>query len=318
MGSLLVLDSAVNGYILSRVRHEMGKKSDQMKTESWETRFGNLEKSHGDTVPRLVRIEERFASLVSGLKIAGFVLLGLLSWGGTQLYILNGNVSRLGGQVSSLTPRALSDLFTNATENKENIARNAQLAAVLVSSARQSSLRSNKKELAISSAQLSQLVTRHSDVPELWQASAQLASYRSELENTLPANLPDCRDTTPIQKSNLGELVSKTADYSDTKITPYVYANCKQNMDDFNELIKKNPHMEYKSPTGQITLMTASYIFQSSLIIYNGDRLLPDTVLEFKNCVFQLELKREPGDRSQKLVLALLSSDLKDVSLPKI
>jgi hypothetical protein len=292
-------------------------------TVSWEPRIAKLEKHSEDIGPRIVALEERSKTWATVLGFAAVILIGLLGWGGSQLYTLNANVGKLSGQVSSLTPKAISDLFAADTNNKEIIARNAQLAAALISSARKSSLRSNKKELAISSLALSQLVTRHSDISELWQASAQLASYRSELASSISANLPNCKDVAPKQKSNWEELLKEQAspgshlDYPDTKITPYIYANCKQNLNEFDELIKKNPHLEVQ-PLGSHpgTVITAPYIFESSLISYDSNRSLPDTILEFRDCVFQLEVMQEPIERSQELVLALLTSDTRDVKLP--
>jgi hypothetical protein len=291
--------------------------------DSWEPRIGKLEKALEKLGPKVTALEERAKIWAKILGFAAFVLIGVLSWGGVQLFTLNGSVSKLTGQVSSMTPRAISELFATDTSNKETIARNAQLAAALVASARNSSLRSNKKELAVSGLRLSQLVTRHSDVPELWQASSQLASYRSELENSISVNLPDCKDVSPKQRSNWEEMLKRQAagiPYPGTHtvtITPYIYSNCRQDMNDFDDLIKKNPHLEVQpkdsSPGG---VVTAPYIFESSLIIYNGERPLPDTVLEFKNCVFQMELKQEPLERSQKLIMALLTSDVNDVRLP--
>ncbi len=285
---------------------------------SWEPRIVGLEKDLKDLTPRITKLEERSKIWALVLSSAAAVLIGALAWGARELYVLNGNVSKLQGSISELTPKTLNSLFSAPGNDKETMVRNAQLAAAVISSARKSSLPSNKRELALSGLKLSELLLRHSDVPELWHASGELASYRSELENPLSDRLPDCLDVSPKQRSNLEAFLLEQArpgphpDYLETRITPYIYANCKQDIGDFDALIKKNLHMEVGA-----AILTAPYIFESSLIIYNSERPLPDTILEFKNCEFRIELKQEPPARSKKLVMALLSSDVKNVQLPK-
>jgi hypothetical protein len=169
---------------------------------------------------------------------------------------------------------------------------------------------------------LSTLLTANTATLQVWTASSELASYRSEVQNPglNESTQPDCRSTAPTASSNIGEVLKYTLTHRDmpeTKITPWVYSNCRFNLADFTALIESQPHLEVQNPTMPHTDLIAPYVFESAVIYYDGKQPLPPSNLEFRNCVFHLALQPDSNARMRMLVAALLTSDPAKVEVPK-
>jgi hypothetical protein len=270
---------------------------------------------------------------VKGVAVVGGVVVAIVGWWLTQelmpaIHKVQGDVeshntriSTIEGQLKDLIPKTVDNLLNSRPGvTRDVLARNGQLATSVVASARQNRTPSNSIKLQESGQRLRTLLIDYPDVTELWGASGELASYRSETNKpfNLDHKMPDCSDVEPASRSNLPDLILKTMlpkppEIPTTPVTPYIYRDCTLRLDDFAKLFEHELHLELGSLPR--TPLIAPYVFERVLVIYSGG-MLPLGGIEFKNCIFAVDLTRPVQDpKTRDLIFSLLTSDVSDIHI---
>ena len=133
--------------------------------------------------------------------------------------------------------------------------------------------------------------------------------------------MPDCGEVPPAVQSNLPEMITRWSSGEptpETNITPYIYKNCTLRLDSFAKLYEHELHYEVHDKSGRpIVALIARSIFENVLVIYSG-RNLPSNAIEFKRCVFAIDLNQPVQDpKTRNLIFSLLTSDTSNITTPQ-
>jgi hypothetical protein len=174
------------------------------------------------------------------------------------------------------------------------------------------------------------------DAPTFWPAAAEFIAYRSLATTSwsAPKNLPICTDRPPTRTTLT--VLSPTQ----IQVNPGVYENCRFSLDSPQEDEQLNRYLTMPAEGKSLTIM-----FKHCLIVYHGgqinlvtalnERNVPYLVgppehpfakgtvnvavtnaIEFRDCLFDIELQNAPPEPGQQITRLLLASTGTDVKLP--
>ena len=288
-----------NNREISNVKRELSDL--RRETHSLKAVVDDVKRDLKDINPRLIRVEERGKHAIWTLGIALPFLGAFIIGGFFELYSLNGSVSALAAQLAGITPKTVSTLLSSPATTKEDVAKNAQLAAAVISAARKNSLPSNKAELEKSGQQLISLLQRYPDVDSLWNAGTELINYRSFLSSPhqyANIHLPNCdphpsRDLTITTPRADGSVETSTL----RNAISIVQENCFLNLDEYNFI--------------------EDYACHKCVIQYSGGSVTLKGPVEFKDCLFTFSINSRPASPSgQLLAESLLTQNPQDIKIP--
>jgi hypothetical protein len=264
---------------------------------------------------RVIRVEESRKYVFWTLAVSLPIIFAMLAGIGAELIHMNGALSGLAAQVGGMTQSTINSLLSSPNPTKEEVAQNAATAATVIADARRNKIRSDLSELNKSGEQLLSLTDKYSDVPSVWNASAQLISYKSEQTVNLRPSIPECKyDPSGFKITGVSDAPNGRAQLTHG---PIVHRNCRLVLDDPQTLDKLSADLSF-----------ASVIFENCVVVYNGGPVVVHPVkvatdtparivggLSFNNCLFVFTFNSVPAPYGQAFAKQLLPSTEMRVSI---
>jgi hypothetical protein len=274
------------------------------------------------SVARVDEVENRFARTE---KLAGAVLLVLLSWmaaGTTFLVSMHGDIQAIKQNAKDHGGEIVENIAN--PKGDAQLAANLALAGAQIQVARSENRPSDPRKLQQLQSVIAKAAETHPNVPEAWQAAAQLVSYRYQaMDVPLATQLPDCLDTV-VPGRNIdrvtqldGSVVAEpgfTTSQAPKWMAHVILANCSLNLDDdgtfsrtsvgkfFEEVKKHHPNADF-----------FSIVLSHVRITYSGGKMLPVSEIRYQDCVFEVKQSSGmPSIRSRALTNQLLTANLLD------
>jgi hypothetical protein len=152
---------------------------------------------------------------------------------------------------------------------------------------------------------LLQVTKNHPDLPQAWNAAAQLVSYKSATLTSTPASLPPC----DMSNMKPGQRVINTPDGVVHLEGGYFFANCTLTLED----LPPQP----QPPKGKFSVVFPTVHLDNGVVIYRGGPLAEGNELfDFTNCRFDIGASAIPPRPVQDLLEAVLKQgDLQKVEV---
>jgi hypothetical protein len=238
---------------------------------------------------------ERTATLetsIGHIKGVAYVLITLLiPW---AAYITINVISMKQSMVDGGNTKLVADL--RAPKSPQQLQANLSTVIAQVQNARLAGKPPNPKNIEAVSIALADVVRKQPDVPEGWNAAAQIISYRSS--RMFPSSKPDCE--TELNPPPPAMLKNQT------KATEWIYLHdCTLHLDNLISWRDKNDK----------TLTSIAFTCNDVEIVYRGGPILPITSLQLVHCTFDFQINNEPPPPARRLTEALLAaSDINKIS----
>ena len=223
---------------------------------------------------------------VCGPLVLGFAAFFLLriSEHGERLAGMQKELEGIRAEQAKTIPALIAEALKNPSPD------NLKIVTRVLESSRKVDKKSNPDLLASVGQGLYRVATSPDPPANIWSASAQLVSYRSEQSNVLVgAQAPDC-----FSRSPSGAEVTLLPDRKTFQITgKRFYRDCVLHLDGTDNPV-------YYHPNGSV--------FENCIVKYQGGPPKLYGPIEFKNCVFWLSAADEIPTLGRQLVLALLKA----------
>jgi hypothetical protein len=142
---------------------------------------------------------------------------------------------------------------------------------------------------------LLQVTKSHPDLPQAWNAAAQLVSYKSATSTSTPASLPPCDMSNMKPSHRVITLPNGVVRIEGG----YFFANCTLTLED----LPPQP----KPPKGKFSVVWPTVILDNGVVIYRGGELAEgNDAFTFYNCRFEMGANAVPAKPIQDLLEAAL------------
>ena len=249
---------------------------------------------NSDLGSRVAVLNERLGTAITFTKwvggVAGVAIVGVAIYFNQKLVAHGETLAAMQQQLESIQKeqsKTIPALIAEALKNPSP--DNLKAVARVLASSRNLDKKSDPDLLASAGQALYRLAASPMPPANVWPASAQLVSYRSEQSNTsVTAQVPDCFVNPPS-----GSEVKLLPDHKTFQITGrQIYRNCMLNLD--------------KSP--QAFNFPGGVVFQDCFVRYSGGPPRVYGSVEFRNCFFLLEASDDIQNSGRQLVLTLLKA----------
>jgi hypothetical protein len=219
--------------------------------------------------------------IVSGLAVAALAAVGWCWHLSTVVAVL-----QTGGN---------TQLLTELKEPKSPGQFRANLYTVIaqIETARAEGKQPDQKKMAALSDALSRAVQSHPEVPETWQAAAQLVDYKFQSISTVSTPLRNCLDSIPTYAADFRgneELPAGTMPDATAIGDIITTRDCAIDLDDDGSFFSTPLGQSMKLDAEAHPLMkTFTLQISNARITYSGGKLLPFNVIEFTNCIFEVK-----------------------------
>lgn len=269
------------------------------------------ESDHG-----MAKIEERLATIetvlgiwkwiVGGVAGATFLLgISALAW----CYHLGNKVAAIEQQLADGgNARIVADLKN--PKSQQELQANLSTVIAQVQTARVNGTKPNAKKVEALSGALTHVIQSDPQLPEAWQAAAQLVSFKSSPQGR-PVDTP-CFTGGPMQDMNEPPLGANNYSLS------IIAANCVADISDAENFSRANgsyiADWEQKLAPRRVSIIVR---FIGAHIIYRGGPLFPNvTGFVFQNCTFDIAVPVVPPPGGRTVTQQLLEAkNLNNVSI---
>jgi hypothetical protein len=136
------------------------------------------------------KLDGRITHVIVGSWAVVLLLLGWMGVGTGYLMTMRGDIQAIKQYEKDHGGEIVKNIESPAT--KEQLAANLSLVSAQIQVARSENHKPDRKNLAGLQGALQIASREHPDIPEVWQADAQLVSYKSTGYGTRQRDLPPC------------------------------------------------------------------------------------------------------------------------------
>lgn len=240
------------------------------------------------TVSVLVGVLGGFASLV---------LISALGW----CWHLSGKVTAMEQQLADGGNTKLVAQLNKPASPQQLIAGLSTVVAQ-VQTAQANGTKPDPKKVDALSAALSNVVTEQPNLPEAWQAAAQLIAYRSSYVSLRNAS-PPCASAT-----NRATVVIRGGPATADMWGDVSFSNCTLDLDQSDLWTSNNSSAHVVGSDGGI-VSNWHLVLSNVIVHYTGTPLTHVSRITFDHCAFDFHLQTAPAPNGQHLTERLLAAD---------
>lgn len=261
---------------------------------------------------RVDGVEKRFGLLI---KVGGGITLTFLTWigvGTAYLFSMHGDIQAIKQYETDHGAQIVKDI--ESPTNAAQLARNLSIAAAQIQLARAENRSPNPSKLKpLENAVLKQS-TEHPELPQTWQAAAELASYRTS-NIVRPAPLPDCNVDQGVRIIYPEDIpgIQLPPDYAN--VSGYLFRNCTLHLDHLPEghlivgHIKSNSSGPELPPGTPFAIGHLAFLVNCDIVLTDAGVAESDIVRFFgANCRFDYQVETIPTPPTQRLLIASLDN----------
>ena len=228
----------------------------------------------------------------------------------TRVSVLKAHLDAVTDVLAPQLRDAIQSSLTDAANAQDQQGRSVALArtATAFGALSVGHVRADDSRLVKVGLQLSAVVDANPTLASGWSAIAALVTYRSASATGFPANkLPNCWDTF---SSHREEHIDEPGDLWDEQMM----GNCDLTLDKDDVWLKSGFGKAYSKNASLGREVLLRLHVHDAVVSYQGGDLVPFITLDCQNCTFVTSASTLPSPGGQKLMLALVNSDIRNVS----
>jgi hypothetical protein len=248
---------------------------------------------------RITALEVKLKAIEKYSKWAlGILVPSLLGW----VWFITSNVIAMKQQLADGgNTKLVAELKEPKSPDQLRASLNTVIAQVQTAQAAGKMPDANKAQ-ALSTA-ISQVVQKNPQLPEAWNAAAELVSYKTLILHPKRAHLAPCivENAKPELKAVPGMM--------GTQYAGYFFSNCSLNLETIPPPTLRKGDIPKDFPI-QGANITIPVILTDGEVIYEGGAIAPDASFLFENCAFYIKPDGDPSAPEKSILRAALENDL--------